>query len=100
MTESEYKAAHTALWDWLFRHPSQGKEKWPGWKINGGEHECLKNCFACDFCGQQSNCAKCPLSFRCYGDGNPYEKWQLAVTPRTRKKYAAMVRDGWCEGVS
>jgi hypothetical protein len=99
MTESEYKAAHIALWQWLYDNPERSKGSWPGWEVNGGEHgACHNDCFACELCwSNHESCEKCPLSFRCHDDGSPYKEWDAASTRRTRKKYAAIIRDAWRE---
>jgi hypothetical protein len=92
MTEAEYKAAHIALWDWLYQHPSEDKADWPGWKEYG---DVEGFCFACVFC--DGECYRCPLKVeRCSFDGSPYQKWGDG-SEKTKKKYAAMIRDAWRE---
>jgi hypothetical protein len=100
------KQKHYDLWDWLYHHPSKEKKHYPKWKINGGkiikpQYECFlctvyNNMFSC-------NCDRCPLGKKggvCNIDKNNwFNIWDYAGTPKTRKKYAKLIRDIFVEEV-
>jgi len=107
LCKSEVIEKHQKLWDWLYHHPYREKYDWPEWEVNGGEEidETDGFCFCCHFavtisklinpCGD--SCVFCPLDWgtesgRCDGH-SAYSKWIVAKTSKTRKKYAAIIRD-------
>ena len=64
------------------------------------------DCFACYFVDHRRDvpgCDKCPIDWGtafdptglcpCEKTGSPYEKWRRSTTAKTRKKYAAIIRD-------
>lgn len=92
----EYHERHIELWDWCFHHPSSEKYNCPMWRWNDGpwEDENGSECHACDACGFR--CGECPVDWgkpTCSSEGSPFDKWCDAGSPKTRKKYAALVRD-------
>jgi len=94
----EAHGRHIELWDWLFHHPSKEKESCPKWEDNGGKWEGVSHdCFACEIDDSvDANCHSCPVDWgseRCLRWDSPYRKWSDAEPPKTRKKYAALVRD-------
>ena len=93
------------LWEWLEKHPSKAKRNWPGWKENGGNIEDINgnSCACCDYVTTISrDCSACPLiklwqevSSDCYGRGSGYYvRWCDARSPKTRKKYARIIKEG------
>ena len=95
LTKKKTIALHRELWDWLYRHPSEPKWKWPRW---GNFLEILNDCFPCEYTGQK--CSECPLqwpkakdTFIPCGHGSIYYEWANSNNSRTRKKYAKMLRD-------
>ena len=115
LTKKKAIELHRELWDWLYHNPSKEKEDWPGWgkleKAYGGIF--LGMCFPCEYARKIQNpkypksryqCDSCPLAWPqfdlwqrtsvfCYQEGTPYYKWTTCKTPRTRKKYAKLIRD-------
>ena len=87
------------LWYWLHSHPSRGKRDWPGWSANGGPTPwCFCSCPCCEYALRGGgSCRRCPLKSLwgtdCTGDESPYFKWNRSRSPKTRKKYAAQIRD-------
>jgi hypothetical protein len=103
MTEAQYKEAHIALWDWLCNFPMRYEEDWPMWKKNGGPYdEVYEYNFACEYSSQKNgalNCTACPLEIQfCPLSKSPWNIWYQSHSIKTRKKYAAIVRDSWREG--
>ena len=95
---------HRELWDWLYHNPSKEKEDWPKWEWNGGDIISAQNeCFLCEYDDQNrdpymdSCCVYCPLDWvskeSCHDTDSYYWKWDFAKTPKTRKKYAKLIRD-------
>ena len=98
-------------WNWHIKHPSKGSGDWGRWKRNGGDVPEME-CF-CPYCQlfyynlhpnksnpitpYQFDCnKKCPLvqvGQMCEKKGNWYDKWRKAKSPKTRKKYATLIRD-------
>jgi hypothetical protein len=97
MTEAQCKAAHIDLWDWLYHHPSKNKYEWPEWGTNGGQYvHVLNRCFACDLCF--GRCRHCLLEIKhCEYSDSEFKQWSHATSEKTRKKYAAIIRDAWRE---
>lgn len=114
--------AHRELWDWLSKNPDKSKHNWPGWKVNGGQHnttEPVYYCFACEYAFQimeieegtdrndyDLDCSLCPLKewseLACsedfnVGDNNPcmsshYNEWTYSEG-KERKEFAEKIRD-------
>jgi hypothetical protein len=103
MTESEYKALHIELWQWLYDNPGEGKGDWPRWIRNGGDIEnAFILCFACAFANASSRgfyCRSCPLDQRimktCDVEESAYVKWIRSYRHESRREYAALIRDAW-----
>ena len=104
MAETGAKAAHIALWQWLYENPGRWKRHWPGWRENGGAFFAGNSCFACAYAGfdeyADPRCDQCPLDQDVmHGCGqhtdSAYICWEKASGPEARKKYAAMIRDAW-----
>ena len=99
MKISEAKKLHYKLWDWLYHHPSKGKDDWLEWEFNGGEVPAVdSNCFACEIILQrEALCKNCPINWNpfnsCIENESSYTKWDKAKSLKTRKKYAKLVRD-------
>jgi hypothetical protein len=109
MADSGLKAAHIALWDWLYQHPAAWKRHWPGWRENGGKLFAGNSCFACTFAGfdeyADPRCDNCPLDQNVMHGcrqhtASAYVCWERASDPEIRKKYAAMIRDAWLQGAA
>ena len=92
---------HKRMWNWLAKTGSKTKFAWPEFYIlnpkNGRVIQFPDNdCFACEL--NQDNCRFCPIDWNgkgedCYSPNSPYLKWENAKTIKTRKKYAAIIRD-------
>jgi hypothetical protein len=107
MTEAEYKAGHIALWQFLYDNPGKDKEEWPGWQDEKWSEIRLYHfieiyCFACRWAysiDAVSACESCPLDqsvmHRCTGLFSACYRWVNAKTAKTKKKYAAIIRDAW-----
>lgn len=90
------------LWDWLYHHPSKEKADWPKWSrvslSSWNKRYYYKDKFinqGCFYCNHYS-CPNCPLGkvSRCTADDAAYfGKWIRAESPKTRKKYAKLIRD-------
>ena len=95
----EAHGRHIELWDWCYHHPSKAKASCPKWKDNGGEWEANDwECFACEVIDSGgSSCRACPVDWGedclCCSKNSPFNKWDDSQSPKTRKKYAALVRD-------
>jgi len=91
-TKEEAIRLHRELWDWLYHHPLKGKEDWPKWVWNDGDLDAYNRCFLCDYVG---SC--CPVNWvtttDCMSKRSYYHRWSKAKTPKTRKKYAKLIRD-------
>ncbi len=81
------------LWEWL-AETGGFKHQWSGWEKYGDSDP---GCFLCDYQEQKDSsdrgCGDCPYfqKFgRCLKDKSPYDKWDNASTPQTRKKYAKL----------
>jgi hypothetical protein len=108
-TSEELHALHRELWGWLAEHPSRGKHNWPGWKRCVADDPSRNLCFACTEArirageNDQSpgtsfaTCKLCPISWNetsCdSSNGSPYYRFMIARTGKTKKKYAAIIRD-------
>lgn len=97
-------------WDWLAENPVKKdgslneKRDWPRWEENGGDVPYVfDRCFACFVdAARGGGCIGCPCDWGngrngCNLPGSPFYEWNLTKTPRTRKKYALLVRDAWKE---
>jgi hypothetical protein len=112
MTESEYKALHIELWQWLYDNPGKKKEDWPRWR----KHDTYAAgfCFACEYAGElmwsgfphpeSVRCDNCPLNQdimrMCRDKEGAYARWYDAIQDgdeEAAKKYAALIRDAWRE---
>jgi hypothetical protein len=94
--EAKYRAGHIALWDWLYHHPSKLPENWPGWISNAYRHIEYIRSFGCDF--SYFECDACPLELKtCNRKDSVLAHWYQAKSPKSRKKYAAIMRDSWRE---
>ena len=99
---------HRELWDWLSHRPTKSKGQWPGWRCNGGNVFTVCNqCFLCEV-GLVQN-GKCNGGERCPADWSTfstccsptssyenrgyYTRWRRAMSSRTKKKYALLIRD-------
>ena len=95
------------LFGWLEKHPSKEKWHWSGWKSNGGDIPEMDACCACcEYINLYDvGCRKCPLiklwptnkdnSTPClYGKYGYFGKWDDAESPKTRKKYARIIKEG------
>jgi hypothetical protein len=96
---------HKELWGWLAETGAYSKGSWPKWEGESGWGHYYKgidivnDCFACMAAGYR--CNKCPITWKdedvdipdCTQYGAFYTKWIDAKTPKTRKKYAAVIRD-------
>jgi len=100
LTKKKAIELHRELWDWLYHHPNKQKWDWPSWESNGGNIPRVSSyCFLCEYSVQHWNnyCREtCILDWSpdsgCLGDG-AFERWDNAISPRTRKKYAKIIRD-------
>lgn len=98
LTKKRAIELHRELWDWLYHHPSKDKGDWPRWEWNGGDIPKSKNyCFPCEYTRTQS-CFSIPCILdwgtpHCFDDNACYAKWDASYSPKTRKKYAKLVRD-------
>lgn len=96
LTKKKAYKLHYELWDWLYENPSKQKRDWPMWTRNGGEiEEVDSDCFLCEIhylCDR-----RCPLYINqipCFTEKiGLHAKWCGAKTPKTRKKYAKLIRD-------
>ena len=96
---------HMRLWNWLAKHPSKGKENWPGWRYI---RPALFNCFACSIaedrakkCGKMDSilfmCEFCPISdWKSDNNGacekfDEFGKWKDSKSPKAKKKYAKII---------
>lgn len=81
------------LWTWL-AETGKPKLEWPQWVENGGVYSYVVNlCFLCEFDIQHRGaCKDCPYvktyNIECFENGEPFDKWDAARTPRTSRKYA------------
>ncbi len=100
MTKKEAMELTIELWTWL-AETGGGKEDWPGWERFGGLDEygeCEQvhgECFLCEHGYQQEEdmCNACPYAQefgRCHRCGEPFDKWAMARTEKTRKEYASL----------
>ncbi len=87
LTRKEAIEKSIVLWKWL---AETGKMKdcydWEGERP-------LVGCYLCEYDVSVQKvdgipCSHCPLHHGC--DKGPYDKWETAQTPKTRKKYAAL----------
>ena len=101
LTKKRAIELHRELWDWLYHHPSKIKEDWPRWEKNGGDIPYTKNdCFLCDYLNKviRQSCFRYPCILDwgqqcCFDAGAYYTIWDASISPKTRKKYARMIRD-------
>ena len=109
MTFEELGKLHKELWGWLAETGTKEKSGWPEWKSNGGPVEDVSfHCFCCNYVEhsyepgrQRDMCGYCPVVWVdgspsggvCSEGKSPYIRWNGAETPKTRKKYAAIIRD-------
>lgn len=91
LTKKQAYKLHYELWDWLYNNPNKHKWNWPKWEYNGGKVKTTQlDCFLCEIYGfkYQNECQGCPLDPFSY-----WNDWQEAKTPKTKKKYAKLIRD-------
>lgn len=96
------------LWGWLEKHPNKRKGYWPGWETNGGQIPAMKDkCPCCQYGANKegtNRCDICPLksfwdtskgssAWLCMYSSSQYFKWDSTLAPKTRKKYAKMIKD-------
>jgi len=103
LTKKKAIELHRELWDWLYYHPTEEKEDWPRWKKNGGDiPRVYADCFLCEYDQQHggSYCGEtCILDWSpphgCFGSENngAFCRWDRARNPKTREKYAKIIRD-------
>ena len=91
LTRQEAIDKSIELWEWL-KETGKKKDDY-AWK---GE-DVASLCYLCEYAGYSptdGNCSRCPYhklnQKRCWESGTNYYKWEIAETPRTRKKYAAL----------
>ncbi len=121
LTWKEAEAADKRMWTFL-AETGKTKSEWPEWDATEGGPdwegqaydstyrgiEILHSCFCCAVVVarlHQSiiiNCSYCPKQWvrgkanynaPCEGKGSPYKRWGDARTVKTRKKWAAIIRD-------
>ena len=86
---------HIILWNWCILNPFEEKYNCPMWQRVGGKwRRVAVDCFACHIDGD-NDCKKCPMEAKACkcGDNSYFDKWAKAKTAKTRKKYAALLRD-------
>ena len=100
LTRKQAIRLHRELWDWLYENPEKGKDDWPRWEFNEGKIKEVENdCFLCELAMRDGVviCEKCILSPIPYKPvfclNCLYDRWHNAETNKTRKKYAAIIRD-------
>lgn len=100
LTFKQAEKLHKALWGWLAETGAREKDEWPEWKFNKGKvPEVSNDCFACEIKSESINCNpnRCPIDWgydSCLEEDSPYLKWgKVPSTVKTRKKYAAIIRD-------
>lgn len=108
LTKKKAIELHRRLWDWLVQNPMKEKWDWSNWEKNGGDiPKCKNDCFLCGYVINQPggadddgnpDCELCPLDWpkgSCvfWDDGGLFNKWAYAKTPKTKKKYAILIRD-------
>jgi hypothetical protein len=85
------------LWEWLAENPGKMKEHWLGWEINGGKVKGMFSECPCCAYSKKAGCEDCLLlelwPSGCLKKKSPFVGWIRAQTPRSRKKYAAIIRD-------
>lgn len=96
-------SAHKELWSWLAQNPELDKERWPGWKHNGGEYDVAAfYCFACEYAKFSSaktitNCDACPLEWdedeNCTEENSLHKIWASTGNRRCRTFIAKEIRD-------
>ncbi len=93
LTEKKAIDLSIELWEWL-AETGERKGDWPGWEKCGVMYA---SCPICEYDEQQDtgSCDSCPYYRRfgqCqdYSELTPFDKWEKAETPRTRKKYAKL----------
>jgi len=83
LTKKEAYSKHREVWDWFYHHPPKEKYEWPDWE----KYPFYMFCFLCVV--HNNDCNKCPLGEK----SGLYWKWNDAKSSKTRKKYAALIRD-------
>jgi hypothetical protein len=56
----------------------------------------ISACYACAEAKERGDCDDCPIDWgaeKCDECGSPFYEWAFAKTIKTRKKYAAIIRD-------
>lgn len=101
LTKKRAIELHRELWDWLYHHPSKVKDDWPRWEDNGGDiSEALCDCFLCEY--KQTTTIEscftwpCILDWQnrgCFSRKGYLGLWEIALSPKTRKKYAKLIRN-------
>lgn len=100
LTKEDAIRLHREMWGWLAENPSADKADWPGWDDIYLPYPIRGLCFACEYTQRTMNkdCEECLFIWKtkkshCCTDGSPFERWDYAIRPKTRSKYAAMIRD-------
>ena len=96
-SNSQSKALHFELWDWLARHPGACVSEWPKWADIPVSEWPRNMSFACDVAMRTCHC--CPVNwggkgFRCFDQNSIYDLWmnsRIDIQPF----YAWQIRDGW-----
>jgi len=99
---------HKKLWDDLAKSGSLNKKSSSVWEDTKYIHLIDKwidyaACFCCQYNDSLNGCPNCPIEWTksqnkrnsppCLSESSPYHKWNRSVTAKTRKKYAAIIRD-------
>lgn len=103
LTRKQAVRLHRELWDWLYENPDKKKHHWPRWELNNGRiKEVHSECFLCHI--SDFDCEACILNPKPFKNttytntdklclGGLWQRWNDVKTPKTRKKYAALIRD-------
>lgn len=106
-TKKEYLRRHWILWNWLAEHSECHCKRDAfaalGWASRKNIDNPLSWCYLCQLhfvkAWRAANCSRCELgmaSGNCNDDWdkpNWFRRWERAKTPKTRKKYATLIRD-------
>jgi hypothetical protein len=81
---------HIMMWDELAR--TGDREKY--FTVVAKKYFTENDCYACE--ESEWKCKNCPIDWKatdCLSTHTVYKKWCYALTAKTRKKYAAIIRD-------
>lgn len=104
---------HWQMWHWLARNPETAKSDWPGWRFVPTDrdlynyNDCLvceaaallrewfgkREAPICDYCLVDWGVEKDVECTTCENGDTAFTRWKRAETPRTRAKYARIIRD-------